>query len=118
MIQLTATVRINGVVQSSGAVLNLGEQSETDLVRRGLATWLGSDLSATWIQVPHFTRLRLSGNGTVRLDARNRAKIETLNVVTYSVNDAQEVIKFPFLGVDAVEMRITRTGTASCEVLS
>ena len=117
MIQLTATVRIDGVAQSPGTVLTLSQEREIDLVRRGLATWVGSDLSATWVQVGHLLRLRLTGNGTVRLDSRNGSGTETLGVVAYTVAGV-EIIKFPFLGIDAVEMRVTRTGTANCEVLS
>lgn len=84
---------------------------------RGQTTWTGASYSGEWISAPSIFRLRLIGTGTVVVDSRNRLGTITTAVDTYVISGATNQIEFPFLGDDAVEMRITYPGTATVEVL-
>jgi hypothetical protein len=118
-IRLLTPMRIAGVVQAADAIVTLptvGE--EADLVADRVAVWSGANLTAPWVPVPGIFRLRITGTGTVQLDARNGLGVETLAVETWSVTSATNEIVFPYAGDDATHMRISASGTATVEVLA
>jgi len=62
------------------------------------------------------TRLRMTGTGTVSMDARNREGTISAAVYTASVSGAA-LVDYAYPGDDAVEFRINLTGTAAVEVI-
>ncbi len=88
-------------------------------VKATISNLRGMDpLSAnSWTRVTGLPRLRLTGTGTVSIDARNSLGAITTGVLNYSVTGATNQIEFPFFGNDAVEVRATLTGTATAEII-
>ncbi len=116
-IRLLEVVRIGGVPVAAGQTVTLPFDQESALVARQKAEWVGSALSRGWMNVPSIFRIRLTGTGQIILDARNSLGEETIAVASYDVTSATNQIEFPYLGDDAVEMRVTLTGSAQLEVL-
>lgn len=83
----------------------------------GIPFLRGAVLSGEWMTPPSIFRLRLTGTGTVVMDARDSLGVETLAVASYSVSGATDQIEFPYAGDNAVAIRITLTGTAAAEVI-
>lgn len=77
----------------------------------------GTLVSEEWKGVPSLFRLRLTGTGTVTMDARDSLGNETLALYVYTVSGATDQIEFPYAGDDAVDIRVTLTGTATAEVI-
>lgn len=74
--------------------------------------------SGVWKPVTGLPRLRLTGSGTVSIDANtavNGTGTTTTAVFTASVSGT--TIAFPFFGNDAVAVRATYTGTAAAEII-
>lgn len=80
-------------------------------------TWDGELTSGTWMQVPSIFRLRLTGTGTVTVDAKDSLGNITTGVESYAPSGATDEIQYPFLGDDAVSIRVTLTGSATAEVI-
>lgn len=73
--------------------------------------------SGAWFTIPSIFRLRLTGTGSVVVDARDALGNVTTAVATYTVAGATDQIEFPYAGDDAVAIRATLTGTATAEVI-
>ncbi|SCX94536.1 hypothetical protein SAMN05216420_101410 [Nitrosospira sp. Nl5] len=70
-----------------------------------------------WKQVPSLFRLLLKGTGTCTVDARNTAGTITAGLYIYTAAAATNQIEYPYLGADAIEIRVTLTGTCTAEVI-
>lgn len=116
-IRLLTAIRIAGVAQPAETIVTLTPAQEADLVADGFAAWSGADLSAAWQTAPSIFRLRLTGTGTVQVDARNALGQETLATNVYTLSSETNRVEFPFLGADATQMRISTTGSARYEVI-
>lgn len=77
----------------------------------------GSLTSGAWMKVPTIFRLRLTGTGTCVVDSRNRLGVVSTGIASYSPSGATNEIEYPYPGDDAVEIRVTLTGTCQAEVL-
>lgn len=71
----------------------------------------------SWTRVTGLPRLRLTGTGTVSIDARDSLGNITAGVESYSVSGAVNQIEFPFFGESTIEVRATVTGTAVAEII-
>lgn len=79
---------------------------------------LGPLVSGEWKPITGLPRLKLSGVGTVTIDANTEidgSGTTTAAVFTATVSGAQTA--FPFFGLDAVAVRATYTGTANAEII-
>lgn len=74
--------------------------------------------SGVWVRAPSIFRLRLTGTGTVTLDARNKLNVVTTAIETFVVSGATNQIVYPYLGNDAYEMRATFPASMTVEVLA
>ena len=77
----------------------------------------GAPSSGAWMTIPSIFRLRLTGTGTVTIDAKDSLGNITLAVASYTVSGATDQIEFPYAGDNAVAIRATLTGDATCEVI-
>ena len=78
---------------------------------------LERSLDGSWKRVPSIFRLRLTGTGTIQIDARNSLGTITESVASYNVSGATDQIEFPYAGDDAVEIRAITAGAVSVEVI-
>ena len=69
-----------------------------------------------WKQAPSLFRLLLKGTGTCLVESRN-TEGTVATVITYTAAAATNQIEYPFLGADAIEIRVTLTGTCTAEVI-
>ncbi|WP_298165406.1 hypothetical protein [Novosphingobium sp.] len=79
----------------------------------------GALTAGTWKFITGWPRLKLTGNGTVTIDANNAedgSGTTSAAVFTATVSGSP-VIAFPFFGNDAVAIRATFTGTAAAEII-
>ncbi|MCA9280385.1 MAG: hypothetical protein KDA34_14950 [Phycisphaerales bacterium] len=83
----------------------------------GNAFLRGALTSGEWVTIPTVFRLRLTGTGTVVMDARDSLGVETAAVESFIIEGATDQIEFPYAGDNAVAIRITVTGTATAEVI-
>lgn len=74
-------------------------------------------VNGVWTTTPSVFRLRLTGTGTVTIDARDSLGNITPNVASYTVSGATDQIEFPYAGDNAVAIRAALTGTATAEVI-
>ncbi len=85
---------------------------------RGDSSYLrGPMVAAAWMTVPSIFRLRITGTGTVTIDARDSLGNITTAVHVATATAATDQIEFPYAGDDAVETRATLTGTTTAEVI-
>lgn len=77
----------------------------------------GSLANGVWVRIPSIYRLRLTGTGTVTIDARDSLGAVSAAVATFTVSAATNQIEYPYFGDDAVEVRATLTGTAAAEII-
>jgi len=77
----------------------------------------GPMVAATWMTIPSIFRLRITGTGTVTIDASDSLGNITLAVHVAVATAATDQIEFPYAGDDAVEIRATLGGTTTCEVI-
>lgn len=78
----------------------------------------GALVSGVWVTVPSIFRLRITGTGTMQMDSRDSLGNITLAafpLTTYSGETNK--IEFPYAGDNAVAIRVTLTGTVTCEVI-
>lgn len=73
--------------------------------------------NGAWVTVPSIYRLRLTGTGTVTIDARNSVGSVTSNVARFTPGGATNQIEYPYFGDDTVAVRAALTGTATAEVI-
>ena len=81
------------------------------------SAFFGPVTSGAWMKVPSLFRLRFTGTGTAVMDTRNSLAAITLSVLSYTLTAATDQIEFPYAGDDAVNIRVTLTGTTTCEVI-
>lgn len=74
-------------------------------------------VAGQWRRIFGFARLRLTGTGTVTIDARNALGAVTAGVLAYTVSGATNRVEYPFFGDDAVEIRAAFTGSATAEII-
>lgn len=70
-----------------------------------------------WKKVPSLIRLRLTGTGTCVVDSKNALGTISTALYTYTATAATNQIEYPYLGDDAVYIRVTLTDTCTAEVL-
>jgi len=78
----------------------------------------GPVTSGTWMKVPSLFRLRITGTGTLQMDSKD--SLGNITLATFpltSYTGATDTIEFPYAGDDAVTIRVTLTGTLTCEVI-
>lgn len=75
--------------------------------------------SGVWVQIYGLSRLKLSGTGTVSIDANTALDgTGTTTTAVFTASPAgTTAIAFPFFGNDAVAVRATYTGTAAAEII-
>lgn len=73
--------------------------------------------SGSWFSAPSIFRLRLTGTGSISVDAQNALGVITVGVFSAAANSATNQIEFPYLGDDATQMRVNITGSVTVEVL-
>ena len=74
--------------------------------------------SGTWMKPPSIFRLRITGTGTLQMDSKDslgNITLLTFPLTTYT--GETDKIEFPYAGDDAVAIRVTLTGTLTCEVI-
>lgn len=84
----------------------------------GISFLRGALVSGVWVTVPSIFRLRITGTGTMQMDSRDSLGNITLAafpLTTYSGETNK--IEFPYAGDNAVAIRVTLTGTVTCEVI-
>ena len=99
------------------------ENGPVRLVNGSLVSGDGSFLygpvtSGTWMKVPSLFRLRITGTGTLQMDSKD--SLGNITLATFpltSYTGATDTIEFPYAGDDAVTIRVTLTGTLTCEVI-
>lgn len=104
-------VPIMGQTNSAGQV--------TSLVSGDGSSFLyGPVTSGAWMKVPSIFRLRITGTGTLQMDSRDslgNITLATFPLTSYTAET--DKIEFPYAGDDAVTIRVTLTGTLTCEVI-
>jgi hypothetical protein len=75
-------------------------------------------VSGIWTRTSGLPRLRLTGTGTVAIDARDSLGAVTTDVVgPYTLTGETNRIEFPFFGSATTEIRATITGSATAEII-
>ena len=90
----------------------------TSLVSGDGSFLYGPVTSGTWMKVPSLFRLRITGTGTLQMDSKD--SLGNITLATFpltSYTGATDTIEFPYAGDDAVTIRVTLTGTLTCEVI-
>ena len=78
----------------------------------------GAVTSGAWMTPPSIFRLRITGTGTMQMDSRDSLGNITLSTFPLTSYTAEtDKIEFPYSGDDAVSIRVTLTGTLTCEVI-
>lgn len=102
--------------------LNAGYNQSGDVASAvdgaGISFLRGALVSGVWVTVPSIFRLRITGTGTMQMDSRDSLGDITLAafpLTTYSGETNK--IEFPYAGDNAVAIRVTLTGTVTCEVI-
>ena len=83
--------------------LDLGITADNDFehIYSGLLT------DGVWTTYHSFYRLRLTGTGTVTIDAIAGDGTITNNVESYTITNETDLIVYPFPGASAVKIRVT-----------
>jgi len=84
----------------------------------GSSFLIGPVQSGAWMKVPSIFRLRITGTGTLQMDSLD--SLGNITLMTFpltSYTGATDTIEFPYAGDDAVAIRVTLTGTLTCEVI-
>lgn len=99
--------------------MSKGSYTKAQLPNKNLDGVQGRGLlvSGEWVKPPTIFRLRLTGTGTVTIDAKDALDVVTSGVATYTVTGATNQIEFPYAGDDAIYIRASLTGTATAEVI-
>ena len=119
------TVKLLGAwgAQPSGTKYSSDSVTEAAMVAAKVATadltnavdW---DLGGSWLPVPTVFRLRIAGTGSLQMDSRDSLGGVTLAAFPLTTYAGEtDKIEFPYAGDDAVAIRLTTTGTLTCEVI-
>lgn len=90
----------------------------TSLVSGDGSFLYGPVTSGAWMKVPSLFRLRITGTGTLQMDSKDslgNITLATFPLTSYTAET--DKIEFPYAGDDAVTIRVTLTGTLTCEVI-
>ena len=95
------------------------DSTGTSLVSGDGSSFLyGPVTSGTWMKVPSLFRLRITGTGTLQMDSKDsQGNITLATFPLTSYTSETDKIEFPYAGDDAVTIRVTLTGTLTCEVI-
>ena len=83
----------------------------------GLPFQRGPLADGVWMIIPTIFRLRLTGTGTVTLDAKDSLGNITTGVASFTASGATDQIEFPYAGDNAVAIMAHITGLTSVEVI-
>ena len=109
----------SGIVNLLNAlkVPNLSDDG-TSLVSGDGSFLYGPVTSGAWMKVPSLFRLRITGTGTLQMDSKDsQGNITLATFPLTSYTSETDKIEFPYAGDDAVTIRVTLTGTLTCEVI-
>lgn len=71
-----------------------------------------------WQRIPSVFRLRITGTGSMQMDSRDSlGNVTNGTFPLTSYTGETDKIEFPYAGDDAVAIRVTLTGTLTCEVI-
>ena len=94
------------------------DSTGTSLVSGDGSFLYGPVTSGTWMKVPSIFRLRITGTGTLQMDSKDsQGNITLATFPLTSYTSETDKIEFPYAGDDAVTIRVTLTGTLTCEVI-
>ena len=115
------TISVNSAAGAKGNEANFVTDADgnvTGLVGPdGGSAFFGSMTNGAWMKVPSLFRMRMTGTGTVTIDAKNALGTITSAFATYSPSGATNQIEYPYPGDDVVMIRATLTGTATAEII-
>ena len=106
-----------GVSYPLNSFLDADNRVQAQVDAGGNSFLRGAVTSGTWITVPSIFRLRFTGTGAAVLDSRDSLGVITSAVNSYTLSGATDQIEFPYAGDNAVNIRVTLTGTVTCEVI-
>lgn len=106
-----------GFVDDDGGEVYFARVVDGVLMGPDGAVLKGAMVSGTWFSTPSVFRLRITGTGTVTIDAKDALGNITLAVATYTATSATDQIEFPYAGDNAIAVRATLTGTTTVEVI-
>jgi len=109
-IKAYSSVRDDVAAELGGPIEELSEQVSGALPYGPLE-------DGVWKRFVGWLRLRLTGTGTVTIDARNALGVVTTIVPAMAITGATNTIIYPFPGVDATSIRATLTGSATAEIV-
>jgi hypothetical protein len=94
------------------------QEARDDIEAIEAASPVGPLTSGVWRSTTGLPRLRLTGTGTVAIDARDSLGTVTADVVgPYTLTGETNRIEFPFFGSTTIEIRATITGSATAEII-
>lgn len=112
-----SSVYINGEIAPVPIYLLDDNNNVTGLKGPDGPVFYGQLISNVWMKIPSIFRLRMTGTGTVSIDAKDSLGNITASVASYTVSAATNQIEFPYAGDDAVAIRATITGTCTVEII-
>lgn len=86
-------------------------------MRDGRKLVMDTSLDGNWMRVPTIFRLRLTGTGTVTIDAKDGLGNITESVAVYTPSSATDQIEYLYPGEDTVYIRAIIEGSAGVEVI-
>lgn len=98
-------------------ILLISNSGPVKAQRDGDKLTLDTSLDGTWQRVPTIFRLRLTGSGTVIIDAKDGRGNITSAVATYTPSSATDQIEYLYPGEDTVAIRANITGSCGVEVI-
>lgn len=104
-----------GASETAAAQSALAAQMIADSIARYAIA--GPLISGEWRVITGRPRVQLTGTGTVTFDSRTSAGDVSSAVETYAATGAQDLIRYPYFGDAAVEVRATITGTLLVEII-
>lgn len=111
--------RVDLASRSVGKGASLVANANGGTVQDALNYLPGPMIAGVWEPFTGLPRLRLSGTGTVTIDANTAVNgTGTTTAAVFTASPAgSTTIAFPFFGTDAVAVRATYTGTALAEII-
>ena len=112
-----ASYELDGPAPDEGGLVRYDPVTQS-LVSGDGSFLYGPVTSGTWMKVPSLFRLRITGTGTLQMDSKDsqgNITLATFPLTSYTAET--DKIEFPYAGDDAVTIRVTLTGTLTCEVI-
>lgn len=112
-----ASYSLDGPAPDEGSLVRVNSTG-TALVSGDGSFLYGPVTSGAWMKVPSLFRLRITGTGTLQMDSKDsQGNITLATFPPTSYTSETDKIEFPYAGDDAVTIRVTLTGTLTCEVI-